>query len=116
MLVWSWKLLHDFSQAETGWLSPFVTVSLCPGAGSSTAKSKAPAWRGERVRVPAPGGPLCGTSAWGCTELQVGAGGQAALSWEPLQRESWGAAGRADLSLCELNCSSLQLNATLLRF
>lgn len=32
MLVWSWKLLHDFSQAETGWFSPFVTMSLHPGA------------------------------------------------------------------------------------
>ena len=39
--------MHDFSQAETGWFSPFVTVSLCPGAVSSAAKSKAPLWCGE---------------------------------------------------------------------
>lgn len=25
-------MLHDFSQAETGWFSPFVTMSLHPGA------------------------------------------------------------------------------------
>lgn len=40
MLVWSWKLLHDSSQAETDRFSPFVTMSqprCCLRPAESTA-------------------------------------------------------------------------------
>lgn len=64
--------MHDFSQAESGWFSPFVTVSLCLAAVGSAAKGKAPL----RCRAHCPGpstpGALVPTSSQvaGC---QVGA-------------------------------------------
>lgn len=53
--------MHDFSQAESGWISPFVTVSLCPGAVGRAAESKAPPWGGEhRPGVSSRGGVMAG--------------------------------------------------------
>lgn len=101
MFVWSWKSWHDFWRAERGWFSPFVPVSLCPGAAGTCEPLPG------RLQGAGTGIALCKALCKAlCTLAQQGEqDGQ--HSGTPQLRASdncW------SLDLCQLNCCELHFN------